>query len=283
MANDRPTRRAVSSIHPSSARTKPVVAVTIPGVDTQQHSTTTPDDFLPSQPPRHRRLRRLFLLTAVFLMAGIALAMSIGPAFHHARMPVGGPLDGRDAADAAATAEQGARRFVTEVSAVYAASGRVGRWGAVLTEREINAWLAIDLPRNRIGMADGWGTDPRIELLPGRVRAGFRLGVGPLVTVAWIEAEVRLRSVNQLAITITDARLGSLPVPRGPILKAIGRRLDTLGAVTEIRRFENRSVLLVYIPSTTEGKAATRWLESLRLASGELALAGETRAGPPPR
>jgi hypothetical protein len=172
---------------------------------------------------------------------------------------------------------------MTEVSAVHAASRRVGPWATVLTEREINAWLALDLPRNHVTFAGGWGTDPRVELLPGRVRAGVRVGNGPIATVAWIEAEVRLRAVNQLGITITDARLGSMPVPRGPILKAIGRRLDALGVVTEIRRFENTSVLLVYIPSTTEGTGSTRWLESLRLAAGELAFAGETRPGQAPR
>lgn len=252
-------------------------------MDTQPHSTTPPDGSQPSQPPHRRRLRRLFLWAAALLVVGGVAALAVGPEFHRARMPVGGPLDGRDRAETATAAEQDARRLVTEVSAVHAASGQVGRWDAVLTEREINAWLAIDLPRNHVTCAGGWGTDARVELLPGLVRAGCRVGGGPIATVAWIEADVRLRAVNQLGITITDARLGSVPVPRGPILKALGRRLDGLGMVTEIRRFENTNVLLVYIPSTTEGRGSSRWLESLRLASGELAFAGETRPGPPPR
>lgn len=257
--------------------------MTIPGVDTQPHSTTPSDGPQPSQPPRRRRLRRLFLWAAGLLVIGGVAGLAVGPEFHRVRLPAGAPLDGRNSAEAAAAAEQDARRLVTEVSAVHAASGRVGRWDAVLTEREINAWLAIDLPRNRVTFAGGWGTDARVELLPGVVRAGCRIGSGPIATVAWVEADVRLRAVNQLGITITDARLGSVPVPRGPILKTLGRRLDGLGLVTEIRRFEATSVLLVYIPSTTEGKGSSRWLESLRLASGELAFAGETRPGQPLR
>ncbi len=207
----------------------------------------------------------------------------MGPEFHRARVPVGGPLDGRDPSVAAAVAEQDSRRLFTELSALHAASRQEGRWAAVLTEREINAWLAIDLPRNHAAVAGGWGTDARVELLSGRVRAGCRVGAGPLSTVAWMEAEVRLRAVNQLGIVIRDARLGSLPVPRGPILKAISRRLETIGVVTEIRRFDDHAALLVYIPSTSDGRGSSHWLESLLLAEGELALSGETRPSVSPR
>ncbi len=207
----------------------------------------------------------------------IAVAVFTAPEFHRVRVPVGGPLDGLDPTTAAATAEQSARRLVTEVSALHAASGRPGRWEAVLTEQELNAWLAIDLPRNHVGLSGGWGTDARIELLPGRLRFGCRVGRGPLSTIGWVEAEVRLRAVNQIGIVVTDARLGSLPVPRGPILKEVSRRLDALGMVTEVRRFDDHTALLVYIPSTTETSTRSRWLESLLLTSGELALAGETR------
>lgn len=166
---------------------------------------------------------------------------------------------------------------MTELSALHAASGKPGRWETVITEREINAWLAIDLPKNHEDLAGKWGTDARVEFLPGRFRFGCRLGTAPFSTIAWIEAEVRLRAVNQLGIVLTDARLGSFPLPRGPILKEVGRRIEHLGAATEMRRFEDHTALLVYIPATTEATGRSRWLESLLLSDGELALAGETK------
>jgi hypothetical protein len=246
-------------------------------VDTDQSNTNPPDHSEPSQPPRRRWLRRFFFLALGGMVAVVLGAVATGPEFHRVRVPIGGPLEGRDQAAAAAVAEQSARRLVTELSALHAASGRPGRWETVITEREVNGWLAIDLPKNHAGLADRWGADARVEFLPGRFRFGCRLGAGPLSTIAWIEAEVRLRAVNQLGIVLTDARLGSLPVPRGPIIKAIGRRIEQLGAVTEVRRFEDHTALVVYIPSTTEAAGRSRWLESLLFSTGELALAGETK------
>jgi hypothetical protein len=243
------------------------------------------DDFEPSQSPRSGRLRRFCFgaaAVAVALLAVPVAMLSARPAFHRVRLPVGGPLDGGDPAAAAARAEQDARRLVTDVAALHAAFERVGRWEGVVTERQLNAWLALDWPRHHADLADGWGRDARIELGPGKVRAGCRIGRGLLSAISWLEAEVRLREVNQLGITIADARLGSLPIPRGPVLKSLARRLETLGLVTEIRRFEDQSVLVVYIPSTHEAGGLGHWLEAVRIAPGELAVAGETRRGSVP-
>jgi len=258
--------------------------VTISGVDIDPLTVPAADDFEPSQPPRPGWLRRFFIplaALAALLAAVPAAILGTGPRFHRDRLPVGGPLEGRAPEAATAAAEQEARRLVTAASAVHAALQRVGPWEAVFTERELNAWLALDLPRNHVALAGDWARDARVELLPGRLRAGCRLGRGPLSTVAWIEIEVRLRAANQLAITMADARLGVLPIPRGPVLQALARRLDSLGMVSEIRRLEAGSVLVVYIPSTHEAGGASHWLESLLITSGEMAIAGETRRGPP--
>ncbi len=251
-------------------------------VDTDTPDTNPSENFTPSQPPRRRWLRRFFFLGLGGSLVVVLGAVATGPEFHRVRVPVGGPLDGRDRAAAAAVAQQSARRLVTELSALHATSARAGRWETVITEREVNAWLAIDLPKNHAGLADRWGTDARVEFLPGRFRFGCRLGAGPLSTIAWIEAEVKLRAVNRLGIVLTDARLGSLPVPRGPIIKELGRRIERLGVVTEVRRFEDHTALVVSIPSTTEAAGRSRWLESLLLSEGELALAGETKPSTSP-
>ena len=90
---------------------------------------------------------------------------------------------------------------------------------------------------------------------------------------------MRLVEPNHLAISLADARLGSLPLPRGPILRELGHRLARLGLVTELRRREDRLILEVYIPSTHEGGGTSHWLESLRIDAGSLAVVGETRRG----
>lgn len=242
-----------------------------------------PDDFEPSQPPRPRRLRRIFfslagLLAAVVVAGGLLIVPP--PAFHAARLPAGGPLDGRTPGAASAAAEQDARRLVTTFSGLHATVARAGTWEAVFTERQVNAWLAVDLPRNHPDLLPAAATGLRVEFLPGRVRSAIRFGREPLAASIWIDAEVKLREVNQLGIVLRAAGLGRLPLPRGPLLQELGRRIDRLGMVTEILRRADQHVLVVYIPSTHEAGGLGHWLTRLGLASGELAVAGETRRGP---
>jgi hypothetical protein len=252
-------------------------------VDTTPIIDLPDDDFEPSQPPKPRRLRRLILLVAGALVVGLAALVATAthtPDFYRQRLPVGGPLAGREPAAAVAVAEQAARRIVTGVSALHAAFLQVGPWEGVFSERELNAWLAIDLPRNHAAVLPVGVLTPRVELLPGRVRAGVRVGRGILMATVWFEAEVALQAANQLRITVTRVRLGGLPLPAGPLLAGIARRLERLGAVTETPPGGARSVLVVYIPSTHQAGGVSHWLEAIRIAAGEVAVAGETRRGP---
>ena len=117
------------------------------------------DDFEPSQPPIPRRLRRLLVPVAGGMLAvgaALAVAAAYQPEFYRTRLPPGGPLAGREPAAAAIAAEQAARRLVTRGSALHAALREVGRWEGVFSEREINAFLAIDLPRNHAAVLPGW-------------------------------------------------------------------------------------------------------------------------------
>lgn len=256
---------------------------TLAKVNTEPFIDPSEDDFEPSQPPQPRRLRRLFLLPAA--LAAVVLVVLVAvvgytPEFYAERLAVGGPFEGRDPGAASLVAEQAARRLVTSGSTFHAAFLRVGRWESVFTERELNAWLAIDLPQNHASLLPDAVTAPRVQMLPGRVRAGFRLGQGILSATVWIEAEVVLRQANQVAIRLAGAWLGGLPLPKGFLLDQIARRLERLGTVTETRRIDNQKMLLVYIPSTHQAGGLSHWLEAIRIASGELALAGETRQGP---
>ncbi len=241
------------------------------------------DDFEPSQPLRPRRLRRLWLFVIGAVVAGLVAVVAAAmhtPDFYRQRLPVGGPLAGRSPDAATAAAEQAARRLVTGGSALHAAFLRVGPWEGVFSERELNAWLAIDLPRNHASLLPASVAAPRVELLPGRVRAGVQVGRGILRATVWLEAELALQAANQLRITVDRVRLGGLPLPAGPLLAGIAHRLERLGAVTETPPGGARSVLVVYIPSTHQAGGVSHWLEAIRIAAGEAAVAGETRRGP---
>lgn len=198
------------------------------------------------------------------IVAGVAL-VRYEPAFYRARHGV------------AAGADTAARRLVSSAAALRAAVVRQGPWEGAFSERELNAWLAIDLPRNQRRFLPASVAEPRVELLPRRVRVAARVGLGACSTVAWADARVTLREPNQLVIVLAAAGLGALPLPRGALLGTLRRRLDGLGMVTNVRRLDEGPALVVYIPSTHDAGGTSHWLESLAIGPGSLALAGTTR------
>ena len=172
-------------------------------------------------------------------------------------------------------AERAAARLVTKGAALHAALGRAGPWGAAISDSELNAWLATDLPRNHPKLLPRGISTPRLHFRPQRVETCVRVGSGLLSAVVWCDLEVTLRGVNQLGIVVQIASLGALPLPAAPVLAEAGRRLAALGCVTELRPRDGRMVLVVYIPATLGGGPQWR-LESLRIDAGEMVVAGTT-------
>jgi len=228
------------------------------------------DDIEPPPAPRRGRWRRGLAWVATLAVLGLAtgvLAARHEPAFYRERATSPAPE----------AWEQAGRRLVTDVSALHADFVKAGSWEAAFTDEQINGWLATDLPRNHPELLPEGIAEPRIRFLPRRVEVGIRLGTPPLSAVAWGTAEIRLEEPNRVAITLDDARLGLLPVPRGPVLQELGRRLAKLGMVSSSRRIDGRSALMVYIPSTHDSGGTSYWLESLAIGTGDVAVAGRTR------
>jgi hypothetical protein len=218
------------------------------------------------------------LIVGCLAAVGVCLVVLGGllahvPAFYAEQSVAARPTDD-------AEAEQLARRMMTKASSLYASVGQPGRWETAFSDREANAWLTVDLPRNHGRLLPRGVADPRLRFGRKRVSVGARVGPAILSAVAWIDLGVELRDINQLGIVLTDARLGAIPLPRGPILRELARRIESLGMVVDFRRLDGRLVLVVYIPSTYDAGAMSYWLESLAIGDGEMLAAGETRRAP---
>jgi hypothetical protein len=172
---------------------------------------------------------------------------------------------------------------VTKASALRADFLRPGPWAAAITADEVNAWLATDLPRNHPRLLPAGVSAPRVAFSRRRMQFGCRLACGPLGCVASVDAEVVLRDVNQIGILVTAARLGALPVPSGPVIREIDRRIAALGLPTELRRLDGRTILVVYNSTTHAAGAASHRLESFAVEDGEVLVAGVTQAADPAR
>lgn len=227
-------------------------------------------DAAVSKPAAGRRW--LWRITSVVAAAGVAAVVLAALAAWEPRFYGERSLAGRDGS----AAELAARRLVSDASALRAAVVRPGPWEAVLDEAGINAWFALDQPRNHPALLPAGVSAARVWLTAGRLHAGVRVGVGAVSAVAWAVVEVRLREPNQLGIVVEDAGLGRLPLPRGLILGDLARRFRRLGLVAAVRPLDGRSMLVVYIPSTHDAGGASHWLESLAIGEGFMAVTGRT-------
>lgn len=225
-----------------------------------------------------QRLRRIVVgsLAGLALVLGVAgVLLNYEPTVYRKLAVPGGAGGGASGGE---DAEALSRRAVTKAAAWHASISRPGGWETAMSADEVNAWLAVDLPRNHSGWLPLGVTQPRIAFLPQHALLGARVGYGPLTAVALLDFEIQLRDVNHLAIVLEQAHVGAIPLPRAPILRELSRRISRLGMVTDLRRLDGRLVLMVYIPSTHDAGATSYWLESLAIGAGELLLAGETRS-----
>lgn len=237
------------------------------------------------KPPR-RQLRGTVLVACIGLaaaLAALAILLAHEPSFYRRGM---GP------AAATAEGEARARRMVTKASTLYAAvaqpaslvaGGQPGSWEAAIRDDELNAWLAIDLPRSHPSWLPRGVTAPRVAFRERHASAAARVGYGPLSAVASVDLEIALRDVNQLGIVVEQAKLGAIPLPSAPIARGLARRLHGLGIMTELRQRDGRLGIVVHFPRTSAAGAAAPRVETLSLIEGELLMAGTLQAAGPAR
>lgn len=210
-------------------------------------------------------------LTLLALAAAVlAACLSYRPAFYAPRPD-----------DADPRREQAAGRLVTRGSALGAAIGRPGRWEGVFTDDEINAWFDVDLPRNHPKLLPANMSRPHVRFAARRVEAGIRVGFGVASAVAWADLEIVLREVNVISVAVEGAGLGLVPLPEGVVLRAIAGRIAAQGVVTEFRRIDGRTVLMLYIPPVRSDSGLNYRLEGLRIDVGEAVIEGMTRGTQP--
>jgi len=202
-------------------------------------------------------------LAILGVFAAVGWAAGVSPAFYRDRVAVA----------VTPGTEQAARRLVTKLSALQAAANQSGSWETAISEAEINGWLAFDLPRNHALLLPANLAAPRVALATDRVQAAARRQLGPLSGIVSLEIEVRLRSPGVVECAVADARLGVIPLPRGPWLHWLAARLTPLGLPTEFRRGASTSVLAIVIPAVGPRPVV---VDALAIDAGELLLAGRT-------
>src|SRR3954465_15075149 len=84
-------------------------------------------------------------------------------------------------------------------------------WEAVFTDQEVNAWLAEDLVTHFADVLPPGVHDPRVVFEIDRATLAFRLDRGPLTSVIWVVAGIRVPEGNVVELTLEKIRAGALP------------------------------------------------------------------------
>jgi two-component system nitrogen regulation sensor histidine kinase NtrY len=170
-----------------------------------------------------------------------------------------------------------------ETFEIVATTGRVlssHHWSAGFDLPEQGETLADDPPLRRVAVAEGFGSVPRLALMPSRSARWRGLPVtirgGPLLDAAFVGGLGRLMGVEtgiydaaaRSWIAPPDSPLGRWTVPRFPGLEAEG--VETLGGVVHrwaAMRFAGDVWLVVGAPRTLEAALSERFLRLTLLAS----------------
>src|SRR5262245_60625619 len=111
----------------------------------------------------------LIALLLIAILAGIAVyflyrASQHVPEFYTAELAV-----------APATQEKDSDVFIQKATTMHNDLQHSGAWEQVFTAKAINAWLAVDLPRNHSTLLPSGMSDPRVHIGPEGITAACQI------------------------------------------------------------------------------------------------------------
>lgn len=171
---------------------------------------------------------------------------------------------------------------VLQQAALMASSETMHRpWTLQLSERQVNAWLAIDVPKNHPYLLSEELSEPRVTFDEGGlIRVAARYHGWGLTTVLELVLEFELLEPNLLAVRFVRARAGALPLPLAEALDVLSQVARSLDLRVTWRESDGAPVALLGLPGPAPGGTALA-LESLSvdgegfMAAGRFAHAAE--------
>ena len=153
-----------------------------------------------------------------------------------------------------------------------------GRWVAHFTDKQINGWLASDLPEKFPRMLPAGVSAPRVALERSLAQIACRYEQSGFSTVVVLGVECHLTDEpNTVAVRIRHIRAGQIPVPLGNSLDEISQRAGESGLPLRWSTIEGDPVALITIPEQIEElKDRLLRLETIELRPGVLLLSGRT-------
>lgn len=205
----------------------------------------------------------LLLLASVVLLA-LWRASQVVPDFYASAVNQD-PAEQRAASDA----------MIQKTTLLISDVQKPGRWETLVTEEELNAWLAVDLKENHPEALPPEFTEPRIAVDPGGLRLACRNRQTPVETVLSVACDVYLAEPGVLAVRVRQVRAGAVPLPLTGILDQIRDLGNRHGFAIQWQQAEGDPVALVrVIPVVKDNRPVV--IDRLEIAEGEIYVGGTT-------
>jgi hypothetical protein len=225
---------------------------------------------------RHRCTRTSAIAAALVVfvglpLGGIYLAAAHFPTFYRQALV----LD-------AEAARRGSDELLEIVTALTNMTHQEGKWYAVVTEEQINGWLAVDLVDNHPEMLPAGAVDPRVRIQAGGATIGCSYRYPGLSTIVSASFDLYLAEPHVVALRVHAARAGAIPVPIKPIVDGVAQAAERLNLRIDWRQAEGDPVALITLPAT-HTETTTYRLDTFALRDQAIHIAGRTEPLPTPQ
>ena len=150
-----------------------------------------------------------------------------------------------------------------------------GRWQTSLTQDEINGWLATDLPGKFPQLLPPGISQPRVAIEDGVFRIAAHYERDGVDTVLSFSGEAYLTAQpNELAVRLTAAQAGMLPLPLENFLREITELATSSDLLLRWTQVRGAPVALLRIPMRVEDPERRLVLDRVDLLKGRMFLAG---------
>src|SRR4051812_19517583 len=145
------------------------------------------------------------------LGVSVLLAFALGGAYYAARQVR--PFYEQALKIEPEVVEKGSRELESRATALYSDAKQIGKWQALFTAQQINAWFAKQQAEDKKGEILAGIRDPRIAITRDCLTLGFRSKSGGVETVFSVDASVLLPKDGAIGIRLLSVRAGALPLP----------------------------------------------------------------------
>ncbi len=151
-----------------------------------------------------------------------------------------------------------------------------GRWKREFTNRQINGWLAVDLPEKFPDLLPPSIQQPRVALTPRQLQIAFHYDTQQLSTIVSLSLEVGLaEEPNTLVVRVRKAQAGWIPIPLKDFLDHISAAARHADLRLRWAQLDGDPVALITIPESNDAKESFV-LDTIEIEQGKLTVAGRS-------